>query len=502
MAKGTAQYEAMQYSQAAPVDFGKIAMGFAQVSENKRLEAERKQKEKDDFQVKMDELYGETIYSPFDNTGLANIDIANQKIKDSIVAQSNIINKMFEEGKLSRPEVSRRMNLLKAQTSQYNNFVNGISGAVEEYKKLGDNASASSRLIMEKANKLFQNTAPGVDSDSMLKFYTRDGETLQSTPFMQLQGMLDIRASVNEKEIVNEIIGFEKNANKIFEDGVVYNKFLETGKLQPEHKTLISSWTKTQDDKDLFDLADKAGLIDAVDDKGNKIVDLDDSEILKIRNRESVEKKVNEYLESLTESSLNIRDYKDEVEGTKLTGMLADDKRQMEALRLRQLELEGEPSFDVYENPDQIDGLGFQVVPKQNKQPSIIGLTQESLKKLGAEAGLLGSIPKATISYYEEYENNSYVRINYPVIVTPKVVDEESGETKDGVPYETTRTQRLRISDPETKNFVRTRLKIPTTQSLQINTNRNTTQAQGNQENNQAAQDQVVENEKQTIPGF
>ena len=481
MAKGTAQYEAMQYSQAAPVDFGKIAMGFAQVSENKRLEAERKQKERDDFQVKMTELYGETIYSPFDNTGIGNIDIANQKIKDSIVAQSNIINKMFEEGKLSRPEVARRMNLLKAQTSQYNGFVNGISGAVEEYKKLGDNASASSKLIMEKANQLFQNTAPGVDSDSMLKFYTKDGETLQSTPFMELQSMLDIRASVNEKEIVNEIIGFEKNANKIFEDGVVYNKFLETGKLQPEHKTLISSWTKTQDDKDLFDLADKAGVK----------VELEAGKLLSIQNRKEVEEKVNEYLGSLTESSLNIRDYKDEVEGTKLTGMLADDKRQMEALRLRQLELEGEPSFDVYENPDQIDGLGFQVIPKQNKQPSIVGLTRDSLKKLGAEAGLLGSIPEATISYYEEYGKNSYVTISYPVV---RMIGE--------VPVKEIQADRLRIPDIETKNFVRTRLKIPTTQSLQINTNRTTPQAQENQENNQVAQDQVPENKKQTIPGF
>ena len=483
MAQNTAQFEAMQYSQAAPVDFGKIAMGFAQVSENKRLEAERKQKEREDFQVKMDELYGETIYSPFDNTGLANIDIANQKIKDSIVGQSNIINKLFEEGKLSRPEVSRRMNLLKAQTSQYSNFINGISGAVEEYKKLGDNASASSKYIMKKADELFQNTAPGVDSDSMLKFFTKDGDVLQSTPFMELQGMLDIRAGVNEKEIVNEIIGFEKNANKIFEAGTVYNKFLETGKLQEEHKNLISKYTKAQDDKDLYDFADKAGIIDEVS--------LEDGKLFSIQNRKEVEGKVNEYLESLTESSLNIRDWRDDVEGTKLTGMLADDKRQIQALRLKQRELEGEPSFDIYENPDQIDGLGFQVVPKQNKQPSIVGLTRDSLKKLGAEAGLLGSIPEATISYYEEYGKNSYVTISYPVI---RMIGE--------VPVKDTRADRLRISDLETKNFVRTRLQIPPNQSLQINTNKNTPQTQGGQENNQVTQDQVVENEKQTIPGF
>jgi len=494
MAQNTAQFEAMQYSQAAPVDFGKIAMGFAQVSENKRLEAEKKQKEKDDFQVKMDELYGETIYSPFDNTGLANIDIANQKIKDNIVAQSNIINKMFEEGKLSRPEVSRRMNLLKSQTSQYSNFINGISGAVEEYKKLGDNASASSKYIMKKADQLFQNTAPGVDSESMLKFYTKDGETIQSTPFMQLQGMLDIRAGVNEKEIVNEIIGFEKNANKIFESGTVYNKFLETGKLQPEHKNLISKYIKTQDDKDLYDFADKAGIIDEVGFKNG--------EFFSISNRDYVEGKVNEYLESLTESSLNIRDWRDDVEGTKLTGMLADDKRQMEALRLRQLELEGEPSFDVYENPSLQDKEGFQIVPRQGKQPSIVGLTQDSLKKLGAEAGLLGAIPEATISYYEEYDKNSYVTITYPIEEKNKVQDRDGNLIDSGTTTKKYITQRLRIPDIETKNFVRTRLKIPATQSLQINTNRNTPQAQGDQENNQAAQDQVVENEKQTIPGF
>ena len=121
------------------------------------------------------------------------------------------------------------------------------------------------------------------------------------------------------------------------------------------------------------------------------------------------------------------------------------------------------------------------MVPRQDKQPSIIGLTQDSLKKLGAETALLGSIPQATISYYEEYEKNSYVTITYPVTITPKVKD-RSGKTIDGEPYKSTDTQRLRISDPETKNFVRTRLKIPPTQSLQINTNTNTPQAESDQQ--------------------
>lgn len=447
MAQNTAQFEAMQYSQAAPVDFGNIAMGFAQVSENKRLEAERKQKEREDFQVKMDELYGETIYSPFDNTGLANIDIANQKIKDSIVAQSNIINKLFEEGKLSKPEVSRRMNLLKAQTSQYSNFINGISGAVEEYKKLGDNASASSRLIMEKANKLFQDTAPGVDADSMLKFYTKDGETLQATPFMQLQGMLDIRASVNEKEIVNEIIGFEKNANKIFESGTVYNKFLETGKLQSEHKTLISNWTKTQDDKDLFDLADKAGLIDAVDEEGNKIVDLDENEILKINNREKVEKKVNEYLESLTESSLNIRDWKDEVAGLDMNLKMQENYRRA---KKQAEELKGQAKYNVAAVKDQTQlnrGTGTQYIPKSGAI-KLSALPQATLKAIGAQA--IPGLPDATLNYYTQYEGNSYVNISYENITTDnlgnKIVEPISRD--------------FYIRDLETENLIRTRIGI------------------------------------------
>ena len=435
MAKGTAQYEAMQYSQAAPVDFGKIAMGFAQVSENKRLEAERKQKERDDFQVKMTELYGETIYSPFDNTGIGNIDIANQKIKDSIVAQSNIINKMFEEGRLSRPEVARRMNLLKAQTSQYNGFVNGISGAVEEYKKLGDNASASSKLIMEKANQLFQNAAPGVDSDSMLKFYTKDGETLQSTPFMELQSMLDIRASVNEKEIVNEIIGFEKNANKLFEDGAVYNKFLETGKLQQEHKTLISNYTKSQDDKDLFDLADKAGIE----------VKLEAGKLLSIENRDDVEAAVNEYLGSLTESSLNIRDWKDEVAGLDMSLKMQENYRRA---KKQQQELGDKSKYNVAVVQDQTGlgrGSGTQYIPKSGSI-KLSALPQSTLKAIGAQA--LPGLPDANVNYYTQYDGKSYVNISYQNVTK----DVQGNTIVEPI------NRDFYIPDLETENLIRTRI--------------------------------------------
>jgi len=179
---------------------------------------------------------------------------------------------------------------------------------------------------------------------------------------------------------------------------------------------------------------------------------------------------------------------------------MANDVRQIQALRLKERELEGEPSFDVYTNPSLQDKEGFQIVPRQGKQPSIVGLTQDSLKKLGAEAGLLGAIPEATISYYEEYDKNSYVTITYPIEEKNKVQDKGGNLIDSGTTTKKYITQRLRIPDIETKNFVRTRLKIPTTQSLQVNSN--TPQAQGNQENNQVTQDQVIENEKQTIPGF
>jgi hypothetical protein len=430
MAQNTAQFEAMQYSQAAPVDFGKIAMGFAQVSENKRLEAERKQKEKEDFQVKMDELYGETIYSPFDNTGLANIDIANQKIKDSIVGQSNIINKMFEEGKLSRPEVSRRMNLLKSQTSQYSNFINGISGAVEEYKKLGDNASESSKLIMEKANQLFQNTAPGVDTESMLKFYTKDGETLQETPFMELQGMLDIRASVNEKEIVNEIVGFEKDANKLFEDGAVYNRFLETGELQEEHNTLLSNYTKSQDDKDLYDLASKAGVK----------VELDPSKLLSITNREDVEKGVQEYLGNLTKSTLNIRDFKDEIAGGEYSLKLQENYRRQKAS-----ERESNEKLKYNYSPiKDVRGEGIQYIPKS--QTAVVPLPDATLKKIGIQ-GVPGKDTK--LLSYTEYDGSSYASISYTIKEYDKTTREEVDKTI---------IQDYYIPDNQTKNLIKTRI--------------------------------------------
>lgn len=435
MAQNTAQFEAMQYSQAQPVDFGKIAMGFAQVSENKRLEAERKQKERDDFQVKMTELYGETIYSPFDNTGLANIDITNQKIKDSIVAQSNIINKLFEEGSLSRPEVARRMNLLKAQTSQYNNFVNGISGAVEEYKKLGDNASESSKLIMEKANQLFQNTAPGVDTDSMLKFYTKEGETLQETPFMELQSMLDIRESVNEKEIVNEIVGFEKNANRLFEDGAVYNKFLETGELQPEHNTLLSNYTKSQDDKDLYDLASKAGVE----------VKLDPSKLLSITNREDVEKGVQEYLGNLTKSTLNIRDWRDDVAGLDMNLKMQENYRRA---KKQAEELGNSAKYNVAAVKDQTQlnrGTGTQYIPKSGSI-KLSALPQATLKAIGAQ-GIPG-LPDATVNYYTQYEGKSYVNISY------NTTRQDSYDNKIVQPVNAD----FYIPDLETENLIRTRI--------------------------------------------
>jgi hypothetical protein len=445
----------MQYSQAQPVDFGKIAMGFAQVSENKRLEAERKQQEREDFQVKMTETYGETIYSPFDNTGLANIDIANQKIKDSIVGQSNIINKLFEEGRLSKPEVARRINLLKSQTSQYNNFVNGISGAVEEYKKLGGNASESSKLIMEKANQLFQNTAPGVDTESMLKFYTKDGEVLQETPFMELQGMLDIRAGVNEKEIVNEIIGFEKNANKLFENGTVYNKFLETGELQEEHKSLLFNYAKSQDDKDLYDLASKAGIK----------VELDPSKLLSITNREDVEKGVQEYLGELTKSSLNIKDWKDDVAGLDMSLKMKENYRREKKFNQGSGDAAKYNLATVEDKTGLNRGSGVQAIPKSGSI-KLSALPEATLKAIGAQA--IPGLPQATVNYYTEYDGASYVNVSYK----ESVINQNNEEVFQPINRE------FYIPDLETENLIRTRIGMQainasetTNTSAQQNTN-------------------------------
>jgi hypothetical protein len=317
MAGKGALYESMQYStKVEPVDFGGLALGFAKISEDKRKEAEQKQKERDQFQIETDRLYGEEVYSAFDNTGIDNLDIIGGKLKDGITAYSTTLNKLFSDGNLTMPQYQAKMNKIQSQSAKYRSFITQLGDYAQKVTDLGSDASEATRLILDRMNDLTQNATPVVDSEGNISFLSKSGETLTQTPFSQLDKIMDFRKQVDEKSIIRDMVATEGGLSQLFdESGAIKSTFLENGELTENHRTLLGQYTKTLDDTDLYDVAARAGIN----------VELSPKELLKITNRGQVEQEVNKYLEKLAlgeyarQDSLNYAKYQETMDKHNLT---------------------------------------------------------------------------------------------------------------------------------------------------------------------------------------
>src|SRR6056300_1353772 len=176
MAKGgyvpsnAAYYEGLQYANkdVKPVDFGALALGVSGAVKEKYEREEKKRKEDEAFQMKIDENFGDAIYPSFDKTGLENIDIYQSGVVEMISARSQDLNAQYNNGSISKVEYNREMTKLKGQTHQFRSNFNMITKFANDYKEMGDNIDPASEDTMQMLQDLFSDSKPYLTEDNRL----------------------------------------------------------------------------------------------------------------------------------------------------------------------------------------------------------------------------------------------------------------------------------------------------------------------------------------------
>lgn len=313
-----AYYEGLQYASQGvePVNFGELAMGFAKIKEDQRLEKKQDQARKEATQMEMTKLFGEEIYSAFDGTGLADVDIVNSKIKDSIIARANVLNSLFEKGELTAPQLMQEMNKMSSQSKKYASFANSISSKMEEIQKLGSDASEYTNFMLQNLDGLMKNATPVMDTSGNLSFLSKDGEEIVTNPFNQLERMLDVRKKYDVNSVVESVVR-SKAKQKVVRNGKVIERYNDIG---DSDEVAFRNIVATLDDADRFDIAQRAG-IPVKRAKGS---------YLSITNQEEVDNAIVDYMKTQAQGKLDQYTSVDEVAGKQLSIQLNQDYRAAE----------------------------------------------------------------------------------------------------------------------------------------------------------------------------
>jgi hypothetical protein len=305
MAKGGAYYAAAGVAnQVQPVDFGSIAKGFANVAESKRLEAKADAKYRQDFLMKQQELFGDEVIGEFDGTGIDNVDGVASKVKTAIKNHAEILNSLYEEGKISESQLNSRMRKLSSASAQYRGMVGNISNFIQKHNELGGKSSKYNEMVIERLNSFTEDMLPTVDENSNLAFLSKGGKTgIAKTSISQFQNMLSAKEGVNDSELFQGVMAGIKPSVK-YVDGKVVSTFLPNDNISDNTKNYLKETFSSMSDDQLIDLAVKN--------------DIDYGDDLTISDKKALQQQLLEKYESKTKSYLLDQEVQNEVEGIKL----------------------------------------------------------------------------------------------------------------------------------------------------------------------------------------
>lgn len=436
-ANSGAYYEGLQYASQGvePVNFGELSMGFAKIVEDKRLEEKRDREKKEDFQMEMTKLFGEEIYSAFDGTGLADADILASKIKDSIVGRANVVNSLYENGKLTRSQVMQEMVKLNAQSTKYATAISSISDTLKKQEELGAELSESSKFMLNRIDDLMKNAVPVVDASGKFSLLSKDGDVLTSNPFDELQKLLDVRKRYDTESIINSVVA-ARGQEQIIRDGQVIKKPRDIGESDEKAFTDI---VNSLDDEDMFDIVERIDLRDA---DGNRLkASIDNKSVFKITNREELKGKIVEYLKESAQAKINSLESVDEVAGENV-----QSQRRRDAIALGKLKTE-EESFAVNKTTEGLmKGVDFLKPVTLNTLP----VTETPTSNINME--------RYTINDDGQY----VVDVAYYTL-------EDRGITQS--PDRVLKRESIVLTDLSDINSVRVRSKLPPLESLPVNPN-------------------------------
>ena len=276
MSKG-AYYQGLVYANKGvkPVNFGALATGIAEQELTKR-------KDREEFELKIAENYGDVIYPAFDGTGLENADMYQRSVADLISARAEDLNDRFNNKEINKVQYTREMAKLKGQTQQLVSSFGKIEDFVKKVNELGGDADPKTLEMVEELELLFKNAKPYLDENNSLGNFSVDEEGKSVRSF--LWGNVNKRLIAEERYDVNTIpkliLGVQGDLSKFVADEKITASLLDgSGNLKQEQTDLIGNLVKSMSNSELTSYAEQ------VLDKG----EFSDLDITSVKDKEKLQ---------------------------------------------------------------------------------------------------------------------------------------------------------------------------------------------------------------------
>lgn len=302
--KGAYYAAAGAANQVQPVSFGDIAMGFANIAESKRKESAEQAKYRQDFLMKQQELFGDEIAGEFDGTGIDNLDSVGTKLKTSIKNHAEILNSLYEEGKISESQLNSRMRKLSNASSQFRALPTKAASFIEKDSELGGNSSSYNDKVLEMLEKFSGDMLPVIDENSELVLLTRNAENgLERASLSGMENLLSAKQGVKDSDIFKGVMAGIKPTTKVRGKAVV-STYMPDGELSTNTKNYLNEQLDIMSDDQLIDLAIKN--------------DIDYGSGLEIKDKDALKKNLMGVYEEKTKAYLTDQEAADEVRGISL----------------------------------------------------------------------------------------------------------------------------------------------------------------------------------------
>ena len=264
-------------------DFGRLAMDFGDTAlEIERQEYKRK-KDALDFQSDLVANNQDVFYASFENSGIKNLDIYNQKMAGLIKEKIEYANREFQNSDKSI-EAQQRYQMqvakLRGEVSQFKENVGGLITYGQKVTELGDKASAVMYDNISRINNMMQDGVPSIDQDGNMQNVSagvdEDGNRInESIKFSEMSSL----TAIHQKQ---DMYGFATDAVKKFgkdsrfidsEGKVVVSTLLDRdGNLNDAARAIVVSDVNTGSDSDIIDIADQMDVGEPVRDEKGRLL--------------------------------------------------------------------------------------------------------------------------------------------------------------------------------------------------------------------------------------
>ena len=437
MSKG-AYYQGLVYANRGvkPVNFGALATGVAEQELTKR-------KDREEFELKIAENYGDVIYPAFDGTGLENADMYQRSVADLISARAEDLNDRFNNKEINKVQYTREMAKLKGQTQQLVSSFGKIEDFVKKVNELGGDADPKTLEMVEELELLFKNAKPYLDENNSLGNFSVDeeGKNVRSFLWSNVNKRLIAEKRYDVNTIPKLILGVQGDLSKFVADEKITSSLLDgSGNLKQEQTDLIGNLVKSMSNSELTSYAEQ------VLNKG----EFSDLDITSVKDKEKLQGLVVTDLTDRTKNFLSQKTTTSEVEAKELNLKIQESYRKQIKFQQEQKD-KMVYDYDVYTDPETIVGLGFGTLNEDEnaiyprgyggdepsgplnvevftlKKPKVLNFAQtEALSGLEQPKGVVGKVVLQQM--FRDSEGNYIVTIGYN---ERSSVDQDNSEERD-----------------------------------------------------------------------